>query len=299
VAAAHFAGVELGGTKSIAVLARGDTIVERVALPTTADAAATLAAMRRQLDAWRRDTGFAALGIASFGPVAVTPGGSSFGHILATPKPGWSGAPVAPLLTDGLDCPWRIDTDVNGAALAEYRWGAGKGCDSLCYVTIGTGVGGGLLVDGRPLHGAMHPELGHLALRRAPGDTFTGACPFHGDCIEGLLCGPALAARFGTDPAQVPGTHPAWEHVASDLAALCGAVLLTASAERILFGGSVATARPFLLDQARRLVVARLGDYLPFLAGDAIDRIVQPAALGSEAGPLGAIALARDALAHA
>ena len=295
MAACFFAGVELGGTKAIAVLAEGDQIVAREAFATTGDSAATLAALRATLNGWRRDSGFLALGIASFGPVDLARGSAGFGSVLATPKPGWSGAPVARTLTEGLGCPWRIDTDVNGAALAEYRWGAGIGCDSLCYVTIGTGLGGGLVIGGQPVHGAMHPEIGHLSLRRAAGDHFAGACPFHGDCIEGLLSGPALAARFDIDPATVPDAHPAWEYAASDLAALCGAILLTVSTERILFGGSVAISRPFLLARARSLLVARLGAYLPFLDGETVDRIVRPAGLGADAGPLGAIALARDA----
>jgi fructokinase len=204
---------------------------------------------------------------------------------------------VARTLTDGLGCPWRIDTDVNGAALAEHRWGAGIGSDSLCYVTIGTGLGGGLVIGGQPVHGAMHPEIGHLSLRRAAGDSFAGACPFHGDCIEGLLSGPALAARFGIDPATVPDADPAWDYAASDLAALCGAILLTVSSERILFGGSVAMSRPFLLARARGLLVERLSPYLSFLDGESVERIVQLAGHGADAGPLGAIALAQDAYA--
>ncbi|WP_448663853.1 ROK family protein [Sphingomonas sp. CJ20] len=293
--ALRLAGVELGGTKAICVLAQGETIVERVTLPTT-DPHTTLSALRAQLDAWHAQAPLAALGIASFGPLRLDPAAPDFGHILATPKPGWSGAPVAPMLTQGLPCAWRIDTDVNGAALAEHRWGAGRDCDSLCYITIGTGLGGGVLIGGRPVHGAMHPEIGHLRLCRAGGDSFAGACPFHGDCIEGLVSGPALAARFGMDPALAPDDHPAWRHVAADLAELCGAILLTISAERILFGGSVAVSRPFLLPWARALVAERLGSYLPFLGGDALDRIVQPAGLGTEAGPRGAVALALDAL---
>src|SRR3546814_18559340 len=114
-------------------------------------------------------------------------------------------------LTEGLTCPWAVDTDVNGAALAEYRWGAGKDCSSLCYFTIGTGLGGGLLIDGRPVHGAMHPAIGHLRIRRVPGDTFAGTCPFHGDCIEVLVSGPARADRSGITPAPVNETPPRWQ----------------------------------------------------------------------------------------
>lgn len=292
----RFAGVELGGTKAIAVLAQGDRIVDRSVIPTT-DPAPTLAALRERLGDWDRQAPLAALGIASFGPIRLDPRHPGFGDILATPKPGWTGATVARTLTQSLACPWRIDTDVNGAALAEYRWGAGAGATSLCYITIGTGLGGGVLIEGRPVHGAMHPEIGHLRLRRAAGDGFAGTCPFHGDCIEGLVSGPALRTRFGMDPAAAPDSHPIWRHVAEDIAELCGAILLTTSAQRILFGGSVALSRPFLLPWARARVVERLGDYLPFLDRDAADGILQPAGLGTEAGPLGTIALAQDALA--
>jgi len=233
-----------------------------------------------------------ALGIASFGPIRLDAAAPDYGRMHETSKPGWSGAPVAQALTAGLDCPWLIDTDVNGAALAEYRWGAGRGTTSLCYVTIGTGVGGGLVIEGRAVHGAMHPEIGHLRLRRLAGDSFAGACRFHGDCIEGLISGPALAARFGSDPAQVSDHDSRWEAVASDIAELAAAIVLTTSAQRILIGGGVGLARPALLDRARALLVERQGAYLPFLDADGARTMLRAPELGSQAGPLGAIALA-------
>jgi fructokinase len=189
----------------------------------------------------------------------------------------------------------RIDTDVNGAVLAEYLWGAGQGFDSLCYVTIGTGVGAGLLVEGRCVHGAMHPEIGHLRLRRAPGDRFAGSCAFHGDCIEGLVSGPALAKRFGMPGEEIPDDHWQWRHVASDLAELVGAILHTTAPWRIMFGGSVPLARPFLLDQVREIAVDRFASYLPFLDRRSAQDIIGLASLGTQAGPLGALALANEA----
>lgn len=290
----RYAGIELGGTKAIAVLAQGDTIVERHSIP-TGEPIATLNALRAILDRWAGAGPLAGLGIASFGPIQLDPRDPKYGQILATPKPGWTGAPVATLLSDGLACPMAIDTDVNGAALAEYRWGAAIGCDSLCYLTIGTGLGGGLLIGGQPVHGAMHPEIGHIRLRRVAGDTFTGNCPFHGDCIEGLVSGPALAARFGMDPATASDADPIWRHVAADIAELCCAILLTTSARRVLFGGSVALSRAFILPWVRQIVVAQLESYLPFLTPVAVCEIIQPAGLGTDAGPLGAIALAQAA----
>ena len=291
----NFAGVELGGTKSIAILARGDEIVERVVGP-TGNPEETLGRLSDQLQAWQRERGFAALGIASFGPLQLSRQQPGFGDMLATPKPGWTNAPVARVLTQGLQCPWEIDTDVNGAGLAEYRWGAGIGSSSLCYITIGTGVGGGVVIDGKPVHGAMHPEIGHLHLRRAPGDDFAGTCPFHGDCVEGLICGPALTERLGGNPADVPDSDPRWQAIASDIAEMAGIILLTISAQRILIGGGVGLKRAFLLPAVRQMVLERLGSYLPFLDEASIQQIIAPPALGDDAGPLGAIALAQSAL---
>ncbi|OYY89928.1 MAG: fructokinase [Sphingomonas sp. 28-66-16] len=293
-ATARFAGIELGGTKAIAILADGHRIVDRHMVPTTTPDP-TLAALRARLADWNSTMLLTGLGIASFGPIQLDPAHADFGQILATPKSGWTGARVAATLADGLDCPWAIDTDVNGAALAEHRWGAGVGCDSLCYVTIGTGLGGGILIGGRPVHGALHPEIGHLRLRRVAGDAFDGTCPFHRDCIEGLVAGPALRARFGRDPASVADSHPAWQHVAADIAELCAAILLTTSAQRLLFGGSVALSRPFLLPLIRARVIDRIGGYLDFVDRGRMDDLVRFAGLGDQAGPLGAIALAQSA----
>ncbi|MBW8743904.1 MAG: ROK family protein [Sphingomonas sp.] len=288
-------GIELGGTKAIAILSEDGRIIESRTIPTGAPEP-TLAALNGQLAEWHAQVPLAALGIAAFGPLQLDHAKPDFGTMLATPKPGWSGAKVAALIVGDLDCPWLIDTDVNGAALAEYRSGAGQGYGSICYITIGTGLGGGLLIDGKPVHGVMHPEIGHLRLRRAPGDMFAGVCPFHADCLEGLVSGPALAARFGCDAAMVPDWDAGWAYVASDIAALCGAILLTTSAQRILFGGSVMVRRTFLLPLVHTLVVQALGSYLPFLTQQTARDMIRIAGLGSEAGTLGAIALASAAL---
>ena len=289
------AGIELGGTKALAVLARGNEILASARFATTTPNE-TLGVLVDTLKGWKRREGFAALGIASFGPLRLDPGAPDFGAMLATPKAGWSGADIAGALSAVAGCPWRIDTDVNAAALAEWRWGAGQGLDSLCYLTLGTGVGGGLLHGGRPVHGALHPEIGHLRLRRASGDDFPGSCPFHGDCIEGLLSGPALQARFGATGEEIPANDLRWSLVAHDLAQLIGALLLVTSPQKILIGGGIGMARSFLLERAWQHVVADLAGYLPFVPGDtALDLVALPA-LGDKAGPLGAIALGEAAL---
>lgn len=289
-----FAGVELGGTKSIAVLARECEIIDRFTV-TTGSPEETLTALSGQLQRWAAEHPLSALGIASFGPIRIDASAPHYGYMHVTPKPGWSDIPVARMLTEELGCPWLIDTDVNGAAMAEYLWGAGRGTTSLCYITIGTGVGGGLVMDGKTVHGAMHPEIGHLSLRRARGDDFAGICRFHGDCIEGLISGPAVAARFGCAPDQVPDHDPRWGAFASDIAELAAAILLTMSAQRILIGGGVGLARSAVLEHARVLLVERLGGYLPFLDHGSVQTILRPPELGDQAGPLGAIALAMAA----
>ena len=202
-----FGGIEAGGTKFVLAVGHSPTeILARHALPTRAPEA-TL----RQTEAWFREQGpLAALGIASFGPAVVDRADGSWGHIATTPKPGWSGCDLAGHFARAFDVPVGFDTDVNGAALAESAFGAGRELASLAYVTVGTGIGGGLVVDGRALHGAAHPEMGHLFPRRHPADgEFEGICPAHGDCLEGLACGPAILQRWGASLSDLPDDHEA------------------------------------------------------------------------------------------
>jgi fructokinase len=292
--AGRLAGVELGGTKAIAVLAENGHVIRQVTVPTTGPHE-TLERLSGVLREWNREVPLQGLGIASFGPVQLHADRPNFATILQTPKPGWNGADIAEPLTWDLTCPWTIDTDVNAAALAEYRYGSAIGCDSVCYITVGTGIGGGLVIGGRAVHGALHPEMGHLRLRRTADDSFAGSCRFHGDCIEGLVSGPALGARFGCDPEAISDADPGWNDVAADLAELVATLLLTTAATAILFGGSVITNRPFLLPLINRRTLARLSGYLPAVDTRSIDEIVRLASLGEDAGPRGALALADQA----
>ncbi|MXO70229.1 ROK family protein [Altererythrobacter buctensis] len=292
----RLAGIELGGTKCVLVLGDGVTIVERVQLPTTTPAE-TLAGAVAVLRGWHDAAPLAAIGIASFGPIRVDPQAADYGQILATPKPGWAGADVLGAVRAALPCPVLVDTDVNGAALAEQAHGAGRGCGTLVYLTIGTGLGGGVLVEGQPVHGRMHPEIGHLRLRRAAGDTFAGSCPFHGDCIEGLIAGPALHARLPRPPGDLPADDPAWEPVAHDLAQLVASLMLSLSPQKIVIGGGVTGRQPHLLPRARALVPGLLAGYLGPLDEAAMADLVVPPLLGDDAGPTGALVLAARALA--
>lgn len=289
----RWGGIELGGTKTIVVLAEGDAIIDQSSIPTGAPDR-TIAAAGDWLAQRHEEQPLDAIGIASFGPVRLDPAAADHGCILDTPKPGWSGAPVLSPIARRFACPIAIDSDVNAAALAEYRWGAGRGCDVLTYVTIGTGVGGGTLVDGRSIRGRLHPEVGHLTARRARGDRFAGACPFHGDCIEGLVSGPALARRFGEDPALVPAADPRWANVAHDLAQFVAMLMLAYAPQRIIVGGGVGLGQPWLLAMAGERLEAVLRPYYPVDAAE-LRRTLVHAALGADAGPLGAIAVAQQA----
>lgn len=284
-------GIELGGTKSIALVANGRRIVARHTVPTTTPEE-TLAALRKQLLAWHADAPLDAIGIASFGPLRLDPSCADFGHMLVTPKPGWSGVDIASGITAPFTCPWRIDTDVNGAALAEWLWGARHARQNICYITLGTGVGGGFVVDGKPIHGFMHPEIGHIRMPRAMADTFPGICPFHGDCIEGLVSGPAIEARFGCPGPEIPADDARWMHVAHDLAQMCAIIMLTMSPHRILIGGGVGLSRTQLLPLIHTQFAVILAGYIPDLSGERVRDVITTPVLGADAGPLGAIALA-------
>ncbi|SKB67099.1 ROK family protein [Sphingopyxis flava] len=200
------AGLELGGTKCVAILGSGPGDVRAQETLPTSDPEATLGALEEILRGWHFD----ALGIASFGPLDLDPLSADFGSIRATTKPGWSGVGLARHFAARFGAPLAIETDVVGAALAEQRWGRAQGLSSHCYITIGTGVGVGLISGGMPVQGAAHGEAGHMRVPRASGDNFAGSCPFHGDCVEGLISGPALARRFGR-PGQEIQRRPAVE----------------------------------------------------------------------------------------
>jgi fructokinase len=285
------AGIELGGTKGVALIARGQRIL-RSARVATGKATATLTALSDHLAVWSAELGpFEGLGIASFGPVGLDPTRRDFGFITRTTKPGWSNVNVRGHFANRFAVPIGFDTDVAGAALSETLWGAGVGRHVVVYVTVGTGIGGGVVVDGQPLHGRVHPELGHLRIRRAPGDHFPGVCVFHGDCLEGLASGPAIAARAGTPAETLGPDHPVWAEVADSLAEMASSLILTLSPDRILIGGGVATGKPFLFPMIRAATLAKLAGYVAGLTPTILARIVRPPALGDHAGPLGAVAL--------
>ena len=216
----------------------------------------------------------------------------SFPAITATPKPGWSKTDVVGVFTKAFDLPIGFDTDVNAAALGEHRWGAAQGLDTFIYLTIGTGIGGGGLINGQLIHGLLHPEMGHMRVERHPEDTYAGFCPFHGDCLEGMAAGPALEGRWGQPGESLPVGHVAWEYESHYLAYGLANLVFALSPQRIVLGGGVMSQR-HLFPMIRSQVQQLLGGYVQSPAiMDRMDEYIVPAALGQDAGVLGAIALA-------
>ena len=291
-----FAGIEMGGTKCICILGRGpDDIREQQVVP-TADPASTLEAIARVLERWSAaSAGFQAIGVAAFGPLDLRRGSSTYGHLETTPKQLWTGVDLAGFFARRFAVPIGITTDVIGAALAEGRWGAARGLVDYAYVTVGTGVGVGIVSGGRPLMGCHHPELGHVRVVRAEGDVWPGACRYHGACVEGLASGSAIEARSGGLAAQLPEDSPIWDSVAHALGQLAHHLVLSVAPQRILVGGGVAGARPHLFPRIRSCLAASLNGYLdiPEVNQALASYIVAPG-LDARAGPLGALAVAQD-----
>jgi len=286
-----YGGVETGGTWCVCALGSGPgELLAEEQFPT----ASPPETLERIIDFFRAQPTPAAIGVGSFGPVDADPDSPSWGQVTTTPKPGWQRTAVASVIRDRLGVPVAFDTDVNAAALGEHRWGAGREVGSLCYLTVGTGIGAGLVIGGRPLRGLVHPEVGHLRIPHdRQRDPFPGSCPVHGDCWEGLAAGPALAARWNTRPEELPDDHPAWALEADYLAAGIVNIVLVVSPGRIIVGGGVLDHPP-MIALTRRRVTELLAGYLetPLLGAD-IGSYIVPPALGDDAGVLGAIALAR------
>jgi len=279
--------IEAGGTKFVlAVGETPDALAARHVIPTRAPAE-TLA----EAAAWfAAQGGVEALGIGSFGPVELDRASDRWGFITNTPKPGWADCDIAGFFAKGLGVPVGFDTDVNAAALAEHR-AAGGGAGSLAYLTIGTGIGGGVVLGGEAVHGIAHPEIGHIYPRRHPQDTdFSGLCPHHGDCLEGLASGPAILARWGKSLSDLPADHPAHAIIAEYVAQACHTLFASVAVEQVVIGGGVAST-PGLVERIAEGARALDAGYLP---GGARHRVIRPR-LGGDAGIVGAMLLAQGA----
>jgi fructokinase len=288
-----YGGIEGGGTKFVCVIGRSPSdIVGETRIPTTTPDAT----LSRTADFFRTESAkhgqLAAIGVGSFGPVDLCEGSATWGFITTTPKAGWAQTDVARRLMNELGVPVAFDTDVNTAAIGEARWGAAQGLDTFIYLTVGTGIGGGGLVGGRPMHGLVHPEIGHMLLPDQAADPFPGVCPFHGGCLEGLASGPAIHARWGQPGESLPVDHPGWALEARYLGLALANLVCTLSPQRIVLGGGV-MEQPHLFPLIRKEVVALLNGYIRAAEIlDAIDAYIVPPGLGNRSGRLGALAMA-------
>ena len=288
-----YGGIEAGGTKFVCVVGSGPGhIVDEIRYSTTTPEA-TLGKAVQFFQSFVVSGQVSAIGVGAFGPLDLNPESPTYGFITATPKPRWSNTDVLGTMQRALKIGIAFDTDVNVAALGEYQWGASKGCDPSLYLTIGTGIGGGYLKEGRSLIGMLHPEMGHLRLPHSRElDPFPGNCPFHEDCFEGLASGPAIEERLGTPGAMVPENDPFWNIEAEYIASALVNFILTLSPKKIVLGGGV-MQRQFLFAKVRWRVRELLNGYVSSksLLEDIDDYIVPPG-LGNQSGSLGAIALA-------
>jgi fructokinase len=289
-------GIEAGGTKFVCAVGSGpDDVRAEVRFPTSKPAVAigeAITFFRSQMAA----APLAAIGVSCFGPIDPDHRSPTYGYVTTTPKPHWANTDFVGALKSALGLPVGFDTDVNGAALGEHRWGAAQGLDTFVYLTVGTGLGGGGMVNGKLIHGLMHPEMGHARIPHDfAEDPYPGWCTYHGDCWEGLACGPAIEARWSTNARDLPPGHPAWALEAKYLALGLVNIILTVSPQRIIMGGGVMDQH-HLFPLLHAEVVRLLNGYIqrPQILETIADYIVPPG-LGNRAGVLGAFALAQDA----
>lgn len=289
---ALFGSIEAGGTKFVCAVGTGpQDIRDSIRFPTTTpDETITRAIAFFQ----RQPERVTAIGIGSFGPVDINLKSPTFGSITTTPKPGWANTDLLGRIQKAIPVPIAFDTDVNAAAFGESRWGAAQGLDTFLYLTIGTGIGGGGLVNGELMHGLIHPEMGHMLIPHdVEADPYQGNCPFHGDCLEGLAAGPAMQARWGQSAETLPEDHPAWELEATYIAYGLVNLITAISPQRIILGGGV-MSQPRIFSLVRRQVQSFLNRYVQHRAIlQEIDHYIVPPALGNWAGVLGAMALAQ------
>ena len=290
--------IEAGGTKVVCVAARSATAILAEKRLATTTPEATLGAAEEFFAGVASEIGaLSAIGIASFGPLDLRASSPTYGRVLATPKPGWADTDLVARFATRFSCPVALDTDVNAAALAEASHGAARGCGVVVYVTVGTGIGGGIVVNGRSVRGALHPEMGHIRVSRHEHDRdLPGACAFHGDCLEGLASGSAIRARYGAPLDGLPAGHEAPGIVGYYLGQLAATIVLMISPERIVFGGGVMNDDR-VLTELRSTAAQFLNGYLPFVSGpQSLDGLIVAPGLGERSGIVGAIALAEAAL---
>ncbi|MBC1521791.1 ROK family protein [Listeria aquatica] len=282
--------IEAGGTKIVCAVASKNSItqiVERISIPT-----GTPQETLPKIIAFFKNYEVEAIGIGSFGPIDVDPNSPTYGFITNTPKLAWKNFDFLGTMKQTFDVPYFWTTDVNAAAFGELKYGAATGNENCIYITVGTGIGGGVVLNGKVIEGKGHPEIGHIYINQLASDPFDGHCPYHKNCLEGLAAGPAIEARAGKPAQNIAADDPAWELEAHYLAEACVNYTLSFSPEKIIFGGGVmkqAHLFPLIRDKFTEL----LNNYLPIKQ---VDQYIVPCALQDNAGIVGCLALAEEAL---
>ncbi len=288
-------GIEAGGTKTVCAVGTGPGDIRAEHRFPTTTPTETIGKAIAFFEKLGTNNPLASIGIASFGPLDPNPDSSTYGYITKTPKPNWTNTDFAGTVRRALDVPVVFDTYVNGAALAEHLWGAAQDVNNFIYLTIGTGIGGGTMVRGRLVHGLVHPEMGHISIpHNWEKDSYSGICPFHGDCLEGMASGPAIGERWGKTAEQLPPDHPAWSLEAHYLALAIRSFVCTLSPERIILGGGVMQQQQ-LFPTVRMKVLKYLNGYIQsHTILESIDTYIVPPGLKGSSGVMGAIALAQQ-----
>ena len=285
-----YGGIEAGGTKMICVIGdENGRILDRMQIPTKTPEET----MPLMID-YFKDKDIKALGIACFGPIDLNRDSKTYGYITSTPKLAWKNYDIVGAFKKELGVPIGFDTDVNGSLLGEITWGCAKGLTDALYLTIGTGVGGGVMAGGKLLHGMLHPELGHIKMAVADGDTYKGKCPYHGTCFEGMAAGPAIEDRWGKKAVELADDDKVWDLESTYIAQALCTYILTLSPQIIILGGGVMHQKQ-LFPLIRKKVLEQLNGYVLTKELADIDNYIVPASLNDDQGIMGSIKLAMDA----
>lgn len=283
----QYGAIEAGGTKfNCAVSDEQLNIIDAIAIPTTT----TAETLEQVFQFFNKFESIVSMGVGSFGPIGIDQSKKNYGYILATPKAGWENFDLLGTLKKHFDCPIAWTTDVNAAAYGELKLGAAKGKNSCIYLTIGTGIGGGIIVNQKIYEGFTHPEMGHIRIKRQPQDLFVGTCPYHEDCLEGLAAGPSLEGRTGISGKDIGEENPVWELQADYIAQALMNYTLILAPEVIILGGGVMNQK-HLLTKIRKAFLHQLSDYIEF---ESVDSYIVEWGLPNQSGILGCLSLAKD-----
>lgn len=288
----YYAGIEAGGTKFRCIIANNPDVIIADATFQTSVPEETLPRVIEFIhqSSFKHGIKLSGAGLSCFGPIDLDHNSSTYGYITTTPKIKWRNYPILDVIRDALDVPVKFDTDVNGAALGEGRWGAACGVSDFVYLTVGTGIGGGIIHDHKPLYGMTHPEIGHMKIQPHPDDPFIGICPYHTSCLEGLANGPSIAARWETEPSILPDDHQAWSLEAYYLGQAVHNLIVVCSPKRIVMGGGVLN-QSGLIEKVRHESKKILNGYVETQYLEDMKHYIVPPALGGLSGALGAIAM--------